>query len=256
MGVMLQPFVEAGIAMLKQALKSLLPCIGEFVLQALSNPLVASALSFFDLSVDSVRRFFGMEPACAASAASAASAKSCAPVCPMLSLAPVHNALCDHCSHRIIGDRFKCTVCSDYDLCAPCHEIRNLVHGDHKFRLFSTQKEVDAAFPMDWPSARVASASVVSAPANSKVPCTEERDDGVTVEDSAPAVAVAAPAPVPEVAKPSEVAQPVVDSEPFPYQDSLNLLTSMGFADSLRVRHALMYYQGNAAAAVDSLLRQ
>lgn len=28
----------------------------------------------------------------------------------------IHNAICDSCNNRIVGKRFKCTVCGDYDL--------------------------------------------------------------------------------------------------------------------------------------------
>jgi hypothetical protein len=35
-----------------------------------------------------------------------------------------HNALCNNCSKRIVGIRWKCAACSDYDLCSGCYETR------------------------------------------------------------------------------------------------------------------------------------
>jgi len=43
----------------------------------------------------------------------------------------VHNVLCDHCDRTIIGVRYKCSVCADYDLCAACE--RRKVHDAHAF---------------------------------------------------------------------------------------------------------------------------
>jgi len=46
----------------------------------------------------------------------------------------VHNALCDKCKEQICGIRYKCSVCSDYDLCSTCYEMRLVLHDpDHTF---------------------------------------------------------------------------------------------------------------------------
>ncbi|KAM3833983.1 sequestosome-1-like, partial [Diretmus argenteus] len=44
--------------------------------------------------------------------------------------AMVHpNVTCDGCEGAVVGTRFKCTVCPDYDLCSPC-QAKGL-HKDH-----------------------------------------------------------------------------------------------------------------------------
>jgi len=41
----------------------------------------------------------------------------------------VHNAICDSCNKRIVGVRFKCTDCPDYDLCGECEPKAKTVHN-------------------------------------------------------------------------------------------------------------------------------
>jgi hypothetical protein len=46
----------------------------------------------------------------------------------------VHNALCDQCKQQIVGIRYKCKNCKDYDLCPTCYEMRLVYHDpDHEF---------------------------------------------------------------------------------------------------------------------------
>lgn len=43
----------------------------------------------------------------------------------------VHRAICDSCSQRIVGIRYKCNTCPDYDLCEKCEKSK--VHAEHTF---------------------------------------------------------------------------------------------------------------------------
>jgi len=44
----------------------------------------------------------------------------------------IHNAICNSCMEKIVGIRWKCAVCSDYDLCTNCYDKRT--HSvEHKF---------------------------------------------------------------------------------------------------------------------------
>eukprot|EP00123_Amoebidium_parasiticum_P009025 comp19170_c0_seq1/m.21866 comp19170_c0_seq1/g.21866 ORF comp19170_c0_seq1/g.21866 comp19170_c0_seq1/m.21866 type:complete len:671 (-) comp19170_c0_seq1:604-2616(-) len=40
---------------------------------------------------------------------------------------------CDVCNHGVFGVRYKCTVCADYDMCAPCEATSN--HNPHHILL-------------------------------------------------------------------------------------------------------------------------
>ncbi|CDZ98811.1 Uncharacterized conserved protein [Phaffia rhodozyma] len=50
----------------------------------------------------------------------------------------VHMATCDFCSSRIIGERFKCQECPDFDTCASCFGTVEDHHPGHSFIRFET----------------------------------------------------------------------------------------------------------------------
>ncbi|KAJ5380423.1 uncharacterized protein N7496_002851 [Penicillium cataractarum] len=43
-------------------------------------------------------------------------------------------ALCDSCDSKIVGERFKCTACQDFDYCAGCYQDAELIHPGHDFK--------------------------------------------------------------------------------------------------------------------------
>lgn len=46
----------------------------------------------------------------------------------------LHSAICDSCSAIIVGSRFKCMVCSDFDLCGDCEKLHSHEHdASHPF---------------------------------------------------------------------------------------------------------------------------
>lgn len=47
--------------------------------------------------------------------------------------AVVQNARCNLCDSRILGARYKCTDCPDFDTCAACFAITPEQHPSHTF---------------------------------------------------------------------------------------------------------------------------
>jgi len=46
----------------------------------------------------------------------------------------LHDAVCDSCSNRIVGVRYKCSVCADFDLCETCEKKDSIGHNEqHPF---------------------------------------------------------------------------------------------------------------------------
>jgi len=45
----------------------------------------------------------------------------------------LHDAVCDSCSNRIVGIRYKCSVCTDFDLCDTCEKKENVHDEQHAF---------------------------------------------------------------------------------------------------------------------------
>lgn len=50
----------------------------------------------------------------------------------------VHKARCDVCKKSIVGVRYKCANCRDYDLCEQCENLPNSHLGDHLFLKIKT----------------------------------------------------------------------------------------------------------------------
>eukprot|EP01106_Pelomyxa_sp_JSP_P008705 TRINITY_DN2419_c0_g1_i11.p1 TRINITY_DN2419_c0_g1~~TRINITY_DN2419_c0_g1_i11.p1 ORF type:complete len:185 (+),score=53.29 TRINITY_DN2419_c0_g1_i11:34-555(+) len=86
---------------------------------------------------------------------------------------PVHsNVVCDSCNKTIVGDRFKCMVCEDYDLCSACSLKEGVHNADHKFLkipfpipfAFSVAQPVPTPAPAAAPAPAPAAATAPGAP--------------------------------------------------------------------------------------------
>lgn len=45
------------------------------------------------------------------------------------------NVICDGCNGPVVGTRYKCSVCPDYDLCATCEGKG--IHKEHSKLVFT-----------------------------------------------------------------------------------------------------------------------
>lgn len=44
-----------------------------------------------------------------------------------------HSAICDGCDKKILGVRYKCLNCPDWDYCSECHKSASQIHPRHRF---------------------------------------------------------------------------------------------------------------------------
>lgn len=63
----------------------------------------------------------------------------------------IHNATCNLCDKRIVGIRWKCTACIDFDVCSACKDNTASTHPFHQWmKLQSTDALPLGVQPSDW----------------------------------------------------------------------------------------------------------
>jgi hypothetical protein len=221
------------------------------------------------------------------------------PVAPVASVCPfvqreadsskaIHWATCDQCQKRIIGLRFKCEACDDYDLCGECFQVQEEVHPDHEFTIIEKPE-----YPFRCARRAPATAPVVvEAPVVAEAPVETQVEEKADLGESVPEfVIVSSPqseepvetteavvevqeesAPVAEDESSSsdeeysdEEEEPMVnfvsDSQIQPgmtretLQASLKQLTDMGFNDREKNIHMIIKNQGDVVATILDLLQ-
>lgn len=82
------------------------------------------------------------------------------------------NVICDGCNGPVVGTRYKCSVCPDYDLCSVC-EGKGLHQGHTKLAFpspFGHLSEVSRPSGQAWGGLRVAGTLTRSLPAPLLIP--------------------------------------------------------------------------------------
>eukprot|EP01118_Nematostelium_gracile_P016907 TRINITY_DN7094_c0_g1_i1.p1 TRINITY_DN7094_c0_g1~~TRINITY_DN7094_c0_g1_i1.p1 ORF type:complete len:380 (-),score=114.75 TRINITY_DN7094_c0_g1_i1:3-1031(-) len=183
---------------------------------------------------------------------------------------PVHFATCDGCHQTIVGLRFKCFGCPDYDLCEKCYDVEKKQPGsihnkDHLEAFVVIEKPTQPFFPIFDIFANIVKnneESEVKQPTEEKAKETETQVEK-PVQVEAP-VQVESPAPVTqpeepqvEVPKAPEVVPGVKEEkkeEVHPFEKKLNDLKEMGF-EQHKALQALVQNKGEMLPAVQWLLK-
>eukprot|EP01119_Soliformovum_irregulare_P019292 TRINITY_DN6074_c0_g1_i1.p1 TRINITY_DN6074_c0_g1~~TRINITY_DN6074_c0_g1_i1.p1 ORF type:complete len:399 (-),score=89.87 TRINITY_DN6074_c0_g1_i1:62-1258(-) len=170
----------------------------------------------------------------------------------------VHRALCDNCDNWIVGNRYKCTQCPDYDLCSGC-KSKEGIH-DHPFQEITTRWRPFAFHQRRWgcPAFRMAPQPPTESPAQADVPETSNDAPIEPVEKPVETTITAEPAiekPIEEPVAEVIVEETKADSEPeHPLKIALQSLESMGFNDRSVTIPLLISKNMDIAEVVASLL--
>jgi len=171
----------------------------------------------------------------------------------------VHRAICDNCSQRIVGNRYKCNNCEDYDLCEACEKLK--VHvPEHTFTQIARPM-----CPRRFHGKTEEKPKAEEKPEVKTEVKTEEAEKPVEVAKPVEVVVEAAKPEVVKIeeVKPVEVAKPVeikpevkpVEEKPVhPFADKIEQLAAMGFVDIDRNIALLAKHKGDLVKTVSDLL--
>jgi len=158
----------------------------------------------------------------------------------------VHRAICDNCQQQIVGIRFKCVQCADYDLCEKCEPLS--VHPEHSF--------IKIAKP--FPHCGRGNSSAPSPACSSqrwrhqKQFSCPNKDAGIE-EPKCDVPESAVPTNVLH-AKEDEIEYVKLECEYVPTENDLRQLEDMGFTSNERNVEALIRFRGNIPRVVRFLL--
>jgi len=172
--------------------------------------------------------------------------------------AAVHAAFCDGCNNIIVGDRMKCSVCPDFDLCSTCIGKPKIHTEGHKFipvarpcgRWMRCPRNANnnAELPKEEVKQEVKKEEVkMEIPKSDPIaipipPIVEEKPKEVVPDPEAKKEEVKVEVPKEESKK--------ID----PFTSKLNQLEEMGFTNRTQNVNLMMKHRGDLVAVVKELL--
>jgi hypothetical protein len=175
---------------------------------------------------------------------------------------PAHFADCDHCGERIVGFRFKCGTCDDFDLCQKCFPSKNEKHAPEHlfmriarplppfFRFARTEEKSLAEKPKT-------DASQETVPIPAEVPVeaqVEKKEESKPVEEPVQENVEVAPVQVETPVEAEKPEEKSTERQISPFEAKLNQLEEMGFNDKSRNIFTLVHRKGDLVQAIRDLL--
>mmetsp|Transcript_4711 Transcript_4711/g.7001 ORF Transcript_4711/g.7001 Transcript_4711/m.7001 type:complete len:291 (-) Transcript_4711:15-887(-) len=166
---------------------------------------------------------------------------------------PVHFAVCDNCNQPIVGIRYKCLQCPDFDFCEVCEGPESGHDESHVFaKLCRPDQSIPA--PKQKPRCgRFARKNRVNK-LERDVEALQQQVANLIAKKKAPADPIEAPVEVCEVE--AEVQQPQEEVAPISpeVQQKLESLRDLGFEDNERNLECLIAHNGDLNAVIEELL--
>jgi len=172
----------------------------------------------------------------------------------------VHPAICDKCNQRIVGIRWKCQTCPDYDLCNPCLQLKT--HAEHQFsKLNSTSygTRCRGRCPARSTQTPVPKEEPKKEEAKPESPKQEKKEEAPKIEIVKPLIPLRIPSKVEEIKVEPVVPQekietPKQDRKESPFESKLKQLEEMGFSNRARNIEFLVKRKGDMIHVVKDLL--
>jgi len=168
---------------------------------------------------------------------------------------PVHHAICDNCNQTIVGIRYKCIQCPDFDFCEVCEGPETGHDQSHVFaKLYRPNQSIPA---QKQRCGRFAERKNRMNKLEKDVEALQQQVADLLAKKQAPEAPVEAPVEIePEVC---EVAPEVPQEEPVApisaeIQQKLDSLLAMGFEDNARNLASLIAHNGDMDAVLEELL--
>jgi hypothetical protein len=190
--------------------------------------------------------------------------------------------VCDGCDqHNIVGDRYKCNDCKDFDYCGTCFSSEEMKqsHGNHTFTKVTKpvhRHPFEQFFAQPAPQQPVekeeapqptmndifkqffAQAQQAEQPAPQPVekkedPQKQEVVEEIIIPEDEPVEQVYPTAPVVEAPVETKPVEPVVET--FKYAQELETLGNMGFSNVKLNKHLLENFKGDLVRVVNNLVQ-
>ena len=182
-----------------------------------------------------------------------------------------HHATCDNCFQNIVGIRYKCSSCDDFDLCSACEELENVHDKSHVFYKiryldvnlpnFPTQSKQEQQPATSTQQQSIKSQTPVQQqPAQSQTPVQQSPQSQQPIQQQpmpfqfVPVDLVNFDETQVSVQKQQSPIQQSIQPQKYQFESELKSLIDMGFPDMEKNRNLLTLYHGNLDNVIQHLL--